>query len=207
MNRTPGVFLTQNPLPQPSADLISLCREALTLLFPNTQPVKGPAERLTSPSCYFLREGGKIHWVEIISTPFSRVEICDYLAKARQVRTLFPSGISGILAAPEFEPGVRELLELIEFPIQCLRYREALPLGLREPSQNFLRGPLLWIEPVHTYPSQAPRLAIEPPYAGEEKIVPLPESESVALCQRLSREELREFIQLELDAVSGKADK
>ena len=202
MNRDHKIFLTKSQRPYRFSEGVLLCREALAHLFPGAHPLTGPCEKLASPSSYFLRDGQESLWVEIVPTPFTRVEICDYLARARQVQPLFPSGITGILVAPEFEPGARELLELIEFPIRCLRYQEATPLGPREEIQDLLRGPLLWIESVLAFSSGPGKPVSESPALREEPLTPPPET-SVP-CQRLNREELREFIQLELDAVSGR---
>ena len=97
--------------------------------------------------------------------------------------------------APDFESGSRELLELIEFPIRCFRYREAVPLG--PAPAGFPRGPVLWIESVSALTAPIQNIP-------EEKPLPeFPSVETVSSCHRLNREELREFIQLELDALSN----
>ena len=198
MNLTPRLFLTKNPQPHTLSELVPLCREAVSHLFPDAVPVDAPGEKLASPTSFFLREASEFFWVEVLARSFTRVEICDYLAKARQIRQFFRSGICGLLLAPEFEPGVKDLLELIEFPIRCLRYQEAVPLGPRDQVHGLLRTAVLWIEAFDSLPSK--HVSFAPPLETEKKEKPSP-AEPPSSNQRLNREELREFIQLELDVI------
>ena len=204
MNSSSTLFLTKNSRPHSSTDWVALCRQAVEHLFPYASVFQEETTKFSTPSSYFLEEKGKMFWVEIIAVPFTRTELCDYLAKARQVKQLFPIKIEGILVAPEFDPGVYELLEVVEMSIQCLRYQAAIPLGHRDDSEDFNRKAFLWIEPVRGVSSNlSSSLSCEPPYEETEAELEMP-PEPVSSCQRLSREELREFIQFELDAASGK---
>ncbi len=202
MNPGGRIFLTNDSHQRLSSESVLHCREALTRLFPKATPVSGPCERLVTPSCYFLRDGETSLWIEMMTSVFTRQEICDYLAKAREIQPFFASGITGVLAAPDFESGSRELLELIEFPIRCFRYREAVPLGPAPAS--FPRGAVLWIESVPALTVPVENFPEKHVPAFEEKPLPeFPAVETVSSCHRLNREELREFIQLELDALSN----
>lgn len=204
MNSGSTVFLTRNSRPQVSTDWIALCRQGLEQFFPHASVFNDGIDKFSNPSSYFLEEKGKMRWVEIITVPFTRTELCDYLAKARQVKQMFPLKIEGVLAAPEFDPGVYELLEVVELPVQCLRYQGAIPLGPPEESLDFYRKNFFWMEPLRVMSSDlAPSLSCEPPYEDGEANQEMP-PEPVSSCQRLTREELREFIQFELDAASGK---
>ena len=144
---------------------------------------------------FLLREGENIFWVELISIHFSRREISDYLDKARQIQSAFPSGVLGILAAPDFEPGIREQLDLLRIPVRLFRYQEGMPLGV---SVRAAHESVLWLEEVTV--SRSDR--IPPPCfsvnADPAADIPLEEN-LTSSWNRLSREELREFIQLELE--------
>lgn len=133
------------------------------------------------PESLFYRQGDQLLWVEWMASPFSRQGISDYLDKARQVQARFPAGLSAVIVAPEFEEDIRELLALVRIPIRLFKYQETFSA-----SQS-----AWWLEEVHT-----PKKPVEP----------VPE-EAPPISSRLSREELREFVQLEIDMVRGKYNK
>ena len=192
---TSRVFFSKSSEPQfPSSNLPTLFRESIALLFPNAVSFDWPDGSLVSPRTIFLRENENIFWVEFTPIPFTRNEISGYLAKARQIQSTISSGISGVLVAPEFETGVRELLELIRIPMRFLRYREAFSLGLL--GRHTHESVLCLEEIVGSDPGKGSLPAGLP----QKKILSEPFSVGAgSLRNRLSREELREFIQLELD--------
>jgi len=136
-----------------------------------------------TPDTLFLQKKGDLLWVEVLKASFSRHEISDYLTKASRIQSRFPSGISGILIAPDFEAGVQELMELVKFPVRLFKYRE----------ENSPPGESVgWLEEItlHGKPAES-----------------TPPEEPLSLCNRLNREELREFIQLEIDVARGRHNK
>lgn len=204
MSQSSTVFLTKNTRPQASTDWIAVCREAVDQFFPAASVFSQGVSKFETSSSYFLEEKGKVRWIDIMTVAFTRTELCDYLAKARQVKQMFPIKMEGVLVAPEFDPGVYELLEVTQMPIQCLRYQSAVPLGPREEPGDFNLKNFFWIEQVRgVLAQQISSLSCEPPYEDPEVGEEMP-PEPVSSCQRLTREELREFIQFELDAASGK---
>ena len=203
MNQDGNFFFTRRPQQRFGSESVLHCREALSFLFPKASLMTGPCEKWVTPSCYFLRDAEASLWIEMMTSVFTRQEICDYLAKARKIQPLFASEITGVLVAPDFEPGSRELLELIEFPIRCFRYQEAVPLR-PQASKGLPCGPVLWIESVPVFSASVQNAPEKPARSFEEEPSPeFPAAEAVSVCHRLNREELREFIQLELDALSN----
>lgn len=165
------------------SELFVRMREALALLFPNAVPADAPSENLKTAHSFFLRDGETLFWVELAAARFSREGISDYLSKVHQIEAASASRVCGILGAPDFEPGVQELLELIRIPVRLFHYREAI----------------LWIEELTSrsvmernppFPPLHPGVAVRPPAAYRTRA-----------WNRLSREELREFVQLELDSI------
>ncbi len=133
---------------------------------------------MDAPEPLFFRQGEHLIWVERVGGLFSRQAISDYLAKTRQVQARFPQNLSAVIVAPDFEEGVRELLALVRIPIRFFQYSQ-------KDSPSLKSG---WLEEV----------------VLREKAVELAREELPLLSNRLSREELREFIQLEIDLASGK---
>lgn len=195
----PKIFFCRNLPIRESTELAPFIQEAFLLLFPNAIRYRWPDTGLESSTCFFLREADRLFWVEVATAPFSKGDITDYLAKACKIQSSSPSEVCGLLAAPDFEGGVRELLELVRMPVRFFSYHKAVPLGpLREP----IPSPVLWIREMTTCPPSP----VSPP-AGpasssrmEDSSVDLP----VASWSRLNREELKEFIQFELDAACHK---
>lgn len=191
----PRIFFSDTSPSGNSTNLVPLLREAMGFLFPNAVPFDWPDGSLKSDHSLFFRNTEGIVWLEFVTVPFSRNEITNYLAKARQIQSLCSSGIAGVLAAPDFEAGVRELLELIRIPTRFLHYQEIAPLGRlgRSPHES-----ALWIQELTT--SHSPESAAALPTLQNEnpQVDVLPPSLRPSW-NRLSREELREFIQLELD--------
>ena len=190
---TARVFYSKGSLHHKPASLLPLFREAVALLLPNTISIDWPDASLKSPQSFLLREGENVFWVEVTSSLFTRNEITDYLDRARKIQSVTPLNLCGILAAPDFETGIRELLELIRIPVRLFRYREAVPLGVPPSFQE----PVLCIEEISVF-SEKP--SVYPPQA-EIPIEPLSVGPGSPR-SRLGREELREFIQLELDMAS-----
>lgn len=178
----------------------ALVREALRHFLPKAAVCEALEEDLKSERSLFMREGKNIYWIEISPLPFTRAEITDYLSRARRIQILFPAALSGVLVAPEFETGVRELLEFIRIPVRLFRCQEALPL---EASLSPSLESILCLQEIN--PSAAPRAeSFYPPLANEPPCSE-PAVEEITISQhRLNREELKEFIQLELD-VAGSA--
>ena len=133
------------------------------------------------PESLFYRQGDQLFWVESTASPFTRQEISDYLSKARQVQARFPVGLSAVIVSPEFEEGIRELLALLRIPIRLFKYRE-------------------------THSSSQAAWWLEEVLLEKKQTEPTPE-EVPPVFNRLSREELREFVQLEIDMVRGKYNK
>ena len=197
---TRRIFLAKDLSPYPSPTLSLLFREAIAFLFPNAVSTDGLGREFSTPHCFCLREGEDFLWFQLALVPFSRSEISDYLAKARQIQMSFPSGIYGILAAPDFEAGVQELLEFVRIPIRLFRYREVISLEIGEPSRSSIHESVLWIEELT--PSSSKISLPFPPRMDKTTDTLLEESPSSY--NRLNREELGEFIQFELDDASHK---
>jgi hypothetical protein len=143
-------------------DLPSIFRERVAPFFPNATPAEAPVADLEAPSSFFLREDGNLLWIEMAVTVFGRNELPVYLEKLQKIQAAFPSSFWAVLAAPGFETGVEDILELVRVPVRIFRYREK-----------------------------------------EEKVTILPPTAAPPTSwQRLTREELREFIQLDLDLAS-----
>lgn len=120
----------------PPPNLLRLCRETLLSVLRDAVPAEEGPPDLTTPACYFLRQGKELLWVEIVTFPFSRQEISDYLAKALQIHSRLPLiPMSGVLMAPEFEEGVWRLLQFVRIPIRIFRYREAPSVSSDSPLQ------------------------------------------------------------------------
>ena len=180
--------------PKDPGRYLSFVREALFLFFPLAVPHEVLKADFKSDGTFFLKEGKKIYWIEIVPAPFTRNEITDYLARARQTQSLFPTGLAGVLAAPEFESGVKELLEFIRIPMRLFRCQEGLPL---RPSFSCAPESVLCLQEITAPPPDTAGARL--PFMEE---VPGPEREGegmTAAQNRLSREELKEFIQLELE--------
>lgn len=149
----------------PSEDPSVLVRDFIRGLLPKASFLECPDPALRTPHSFFLREGESLFWAEVAQHPFTREEIPDYLAKARQIQTVFPAGVTGILIAPQFEKGVAELFEWMRLTVRLFCYEAG-----KTPE-------------IQTCPGTSP----EPP---------------PPTWNRLTREELREFIQIELDLLS-----
>ena len=128
-----------------------------------------------TPSSIFFEQGETLLWIEVVRVPFSRSEISDFLTKTRQIQSRFSRPLSGILVAPDFETGIQELMELVKIPIRLFKYRE----------EASLEG---WLEEITVSHNRERQQSEDPPTPHN----------------RLNREELREFIQLEIDDASGK---
>lgn len=191
------VFFSKGKSPGGSPQWPALLREALSFLFPTAVSFEWPDTNLKSPPSFFLRDGEKILWVEFVSLPFSRNEIPGYLQKAKQIQSAAGSGISGILFAPDFEAGVRELLEFIRIPVRLFRCQEAIPLG---PLGRSSQETVLWFQEIMPSPSHPTVLPL--PFPQPDSLLETPPEIHLQSSNRLSREELREFIQLELDVAA-----
>ena len=194
----PRVYYSRRSSHCRSAQWASFFREAVRLLFPAARLFDALNASLGSDHSFFLREGENIYWVEVVSVPFSRNEISDYLTKARQIQSSVPSGLSGILAAPHFEAGVQELLELIRIPVRLFRYQETFPLT--SPFGPSVNESALWIEELT--PSASEKSHTPASASVEDSAHVHPSEGTPSKWNRLSREELREFIQLELELAS-----
>lgn len=156
----------------PPRDSAILIRDLIRGFLPKSVFLECPDALLRSPHSFFLREGENFFWLEAVRELFTRESLPDYLAKARRVQAIFPAGVTGILLAPQFEAGVPELFEWMRFSVRLFRYK-----------------------------------ACETPEPGFhiEECRPNPHSSDTASAgtsttwNRLTREELREFIDLELD--------
>lgn len=177
-NGFPKVFFACRETSWSASEVSPLIQEAVALVYPRAASSQVTTDSGTS---FYLKEGNQLIWVEISVTPFPKDRLPEYLAMAKQVQAKFPLEIVGILAAPDFETGVRELLELIRIPLHLWRYQRS-----ETPTAAF------WIEELTSPPNRGSR---EPEAVPEEPI-----SEGSTPYGRLSREELREFIQFELDA-------
>lgn len=195
---SPRIFFSKGSIHRQSSNFPLCFREAIVLLFPTAVPFDWPDRALGPPSSFFLREGENILWVELVSSPFTRNDISDYLAKARQIQSACPSAITGILAAPKFEAGIIELLEFIRIPIRLLRYQEAFPLGSSGRSNQ---ETALWLEEITTDRPSDKIQGLPMPFK-EDSVENVSTEPPGTSWNRLSREELREFIQLELDVAS-----
>ena len=109
-----------------------------------------------------------------MSSCFSREKIPEFLTKAERIQAETPSKLAGIVIAPEFEPGIDGLLKLLHLPLRFFSYQEWQDAPVRK---SF----------AYVLPPEEPAC-----------LSPGPEVSSHST-HRLSREELREFIQLELD--------
>lgn len=202
------IFVSRQAVIQESSNVLFLLREAMPLLFPGAVLVEGPEIPLKTPHSFFLRQGETLLWAEVFFHPFMRTEICDYLARMKQIQGAFPSGVCGILTAPSFEEGVREMLEFSRLPARIFRYHEIISLesGETAPSPNLFHESSLWIEEISWAHPKKNFHVIEPPQdergKEEEQEEPAVDTGLVPHWNRLSREELREFVQLELDWVS-----
>ncbi len=184
---TEKIFLSKAPSVQGP---LSLFREALGLLFPSAVFIEDTQKDF--PHSFFLRDGENIFWAHCIFISFSKNEISGYLEKAKQVQSgISPEKLTALLFAPDFEAGVREILEFLRIPIRFFRYQEGVPL---ERAGRSSQEPILWLQEMAT-PNVSPSPLLEKNFPEKTSIeAPLLSS------NRLSREELREFIQLELDA-------
>jgi len=191
----PRIFFSVDSRGQLTGNFQFLLREAVALLFPRAIPFDWPDRGLGPPSSFFLREGDSIFWVEAASGPFTRNHISDYLGKARQIQSVFPLPVTGVLVAPQFEAGIEELLELIRIPIRLFRCQEVFPLAQ---AGHLEQESALCLEELTPRPSSA-RISVAEPTAGENHAAEIPAMNSSTSWNRLSREELREFIQFELD--------
>lgn len=161
----------------PPRDLTILIRDFIRGLLPKAIFLQCPDAALRSPHSFFLREEENFFWVETVQQPFTREGIPDYLTKARHVQSVFPAGVNGILLALRFEEGVPELFEWMRLTVRLFRYQVGEDGGSVE----------------ECLPNQ-----------------PLSSARAVGTSttwNRLTREELREFIDLELDLLSGDSHK
>ncbi|GEM_PF-2179302 len=189
---SPRVFLAKSPSLKEFQKVFLLLKEALPRLFPQAQPLREVDERLGSPYSFFLQEGETLLWVEVAFSPLTRETLTHYLAKAKQVQALFPAAkICGVFAAPDFEAELTQLVEWILIPIRLFRYREVVAL------ENSPAEPALWIEELTVASSKKATPPETPPSPG-----PFQEAMPGGLeshWNRLTREELRDFIQFEID--------
>lgn len=192
------VFLSNSSNQLSPANASSLFRQAVSLIFPSALPFAGSPDPLT-PSAYsfFLREKEKMIWVEVATVPFTGREVSDYLAKARQIESTCSSEILGILFAPGFEKGIPETMEMIRIPLRLFRYHTGIPL---DACARTNQESALWIEELT--PSFRPRPAPSPLSSLPPIPRILPPETAPSSRNRLTREELRDFIQLELEMVS-----
>ncbi len=179
-----NVFIAQPDSLRELPVVSALLQEATVRLFPRARPLDVGDECLKSPHSLFFRDGNYLLWIELALVPFSREEIPNYLGKASRIQSLFPLEMIAILAAPHFESGVKELLELTRLSIRLFRYQVGTS-GLET---------ALWVEEMTRCIPQPP------PRSPEGSSGSWPASCPEVSWSRLSREELSEFIQLELDA-------
>lgn len=185
------IFVTESGKGADAASTLQLIREGVLRLFPGVLAKTPVQPEGGSSQTFFLRDGGNLLWAEIVLAPFVREEIPNYLAKASRLERLFSNGIQGILAAPEFEAGIPELMEFIRIPVRLFRYH----VGLDQ------KDSLLCLEEkTVSRPASAPTPG-DPAIPTELREV-RPAAE--LSWNRLNREELREFIQLDLDAAGYK---
>jgi len=203
---THKIFLSKNGSESNLAEFSRLWRETLVTVFPGLRFMERVGGGLDRPNSFFLDRGEEVLWVEVASVPFLRNEVCHYVARAREVQSRFQSGVSGVLMAPDFEPGVRELLELAGLPIRFFRYHQAVSLvsGAARPGSSHEQA--LWIEELNVSTGSGSATPNPPPNL-EKQEAPLVEDGLRSSNVRLMREELREFIQLELDVASRKYNK
>lgn len=169
---------------------LPLFRQAVSGLFPRAVFVDWPDPRLGSARSFLLREGEQILWIDWAQVSFSRDQIPDYLARTQEINLIFRSPLQGVLIAPDFEAGVPEMLGLIRMPIRLFRFREGRPLDADRPAVQF--------EEIDSAPREGtPRPLLRRTERSGAKMSS--SGGPPAPWHRLSREELREFIQLELD--------
>lgn len=167
-------------------------RQAVSGLFPRAVFVDWPDPRFASSHSFLLREGEQILWIDWVQSSFSRDQIPDYLARTREINLIFRSPLQGVLIAPNFEAGVPEMLGLIRMPVRLFRFREDRSLKADRPA--------MWFEEIDSTPRErTPRPSLRRTEHPGVKMSSSGGSPSPAPWHRLSREELREFIQLELD--------
>ena len=185
------IFVTESGIGPDPVSTLQLIREGILRLFPGAPAQTPPGPEADSLQTFFFREGGNLFWTEIVLAPFVREEIPNYLAQASRLERLYSNGIQGILVASEFGAGIPELMEFIRIPVRLFQYHTGLDQ----------KDSLLWLEEkTVSRPALAPLPGIQtvPPEVREEK----PAAE--LSWNRLNREELREFIQLDLDAAGYK---
>lgn len=192
----PRVFLSKSDSNYKFPDALAFFQEAAIRLFPNARPAEFPDPSLKSSHSFIFREGENLFWFEIAPETFTREQIPDFLGKARRFEAAYPGKADVLLAAPCYEEGVRELLDFVRVPIRIFRFR----FGSADSETA------LWLEEL-TPTGLVPGTSSRRSYSDEETLPAVsaePSSgDSVAqelLWNRLSREELREFIQLEIDA-------
>lgn len=167
-----------------------LLRQAVSGLFPRAVFVDWPDPRFASSHSFLLREGEQILWIDWAQGSFSRDQIPDYLARTREINLFFRSPLQGVLIAPDFEAGVPEMLGLIRTPVRLFRFREGRPLEADRPAMGFEE-----IDSMHRQGTPRPSLR-HTEHSGAKMSS---SGGPPASWHRLNREELREFIQLELD--------
>lgn len=190
------IFYSKSDLTAEPKAAFSLFQEAVRELFPEAQNTEIADENLKSDHSFFFRAASALVWVEVSRENFSRDAIPDYLGRARRLEAYFQSNFCAFLAAPQFETGVRELLEFIRLPVRIFRYQVG----------KCGQESALWLEEISSTPvvSPMPGAPLPEPLASE---VPSDEWQASKLelgWNRLTREELREFIQLELDTAADK---
>lgn len=186
------IFFSRSPSSKEGQKLFPLLKEALLRLFPNASLLSGGGERLGTPYSFFLQEGTSLLWVEVAFHLLTRETLTPYLTQAKQAQDLFPAAkLSGVWMAPDFDPEIAPLLEWVLIPIRLFRYREVVSLEA-SPAE-----PVLWIEEA-SLASLRRAPAIEPPFAADSFEESLP-TKLRDHWDRLTREELRNFIQFEID--------
>ena len=195
----PRIFFSRSDSNCKFPGALAYFQEAALRLFPDARPAEFPDPSLKSSHSFVFRQGENLFWFEVASETFTRDEIPDFLGKARRLEAAFPGKADVLLAAPRYEEGVRELLGFVRVPIQIFRF------GFGESDSETA----LWLEELTPASSLPPSSFRRPHPDGEipPAISPEPSGASVAQelsWSRLSREELREFIQLEIDAASYK---
>lgn len=171
---------------------LSDIQRAVSILFPEAVPMECPDPSLQNSHSFFLQDGGGgTLWVEVVLVTFSREQITDYLAQAKQIEIHYHCPVTGILISQDYEPGVCELLSLVRIPIRFFRIQNSSSPSIVS-SQEILEVTPFQIN------SSSKKLSS----SKETQISPI---SSRGVWNRLTREELREFIQLELDFAHKRA--
>ena len=186
-----------------SSDLNQVLRETLVLLlWPEARPAEEIAFDFPSPNSYFLKRGEDFLWVEIFSSAFSLGDLAGYLKKSEEITKELASKVCGFLVAPDFETDLEEISRQLRMPIRAFRYGKAVSLEAAPLNVSSAKSFSLWLEEVT--PFLGPEDFSQKGFQEEKYSSSASYEEIIPAWSPLSREELKEFIQLEIDAASFK---